>query len=97
MMDLTEFDMEVNAVGVTTALSYSIAIPDTTTAEGIIILNFPYTVTGTDKVSGDFSYTYANSEVTITPVPEPSTFALAALGLSSLGMIGWRRKRKLAA
>ena len=27
-------------------------------------------------------------------IPEPSTFALAALGVLSLGMIGWRRRRR---
>ena len=64
--NLTAFAMEVDADGVTTALPYAFALPDIPTAEGIIILNFSYTVTGTDIVSGDdFSYTYANSEVTI--------------------------------
>lgn len=28
-----------------------------------------------------------------TAIPEPSTFALAALGLLSLGIVGWRRRR----
>jgi hypothetical protein len=27
-------------------------------------------------------------------IPEPSTFALAALGLLGLGLVGWRRRRK---
>jgi hypothetical protein len=67
--------MDVDAGGVTTALSYAFAIPDTATAADIIVMNFPYTVTGTDIATGNpFSYTYANSEVTITPVPGPGDF-----------------------
>ena len=30
----------------------------------------------------------------VTPVPEPSTFALSALGLLTLGSVGWRRRRR---
>jgi hypothetical protein len=64
--NFTAFAMEVDASGVATALSYEFAILDTPTAAGIIILNFPFTVTGTDIASDSaFSYTYANSEVTI--------------------------------
>ena len=34
------------------------------------------------------------SNLVFTPVPEPSTFGLAALGLLSLSFVGWRRRRR---
>ncbi len=37
---------------------------------------------------------YAFSNETIVLVPEPSTSVLAALGLLSLGLVGWRRRRR---
>ncbi len=37
---------------------------------------------------------YAFSNETIIPVPEPSTSVLAALGLLSLGFLGWRQRRR---
>ena len=92
--NLTAFAMEVDAGGVTTVLSYAFAPIDSPTAEGVIILNFPYSVTGTDIASGDaFSYTYANSEVTITLIPEPTTLTLAALAL--LGVLAHGRRRRV--
>jgi hypothetical protein len=35
-----------------------------------------------------------NIAITAFTVPEPSTFALAAFGLLSLGLVGWRRRRR---
>lgn len=46
----------------------------------------PYTFSVGD--GGDFTY-----QVTINPVPEPSSFAMAALSLLSLGFYRWRRRK----
>ncbi len=86
--------MEVDAGGTTTALSYSFSPINTSTSTGLVVINFPLTIIGTDIASGDdFSYTYANSEVTITPVPEPTTFALCAV-LGFVGVVSRRRRRR---
>jgi hypothetical protein len=41
---------------------------------------------------GQVAFLFNNPGLTI--VPEPSTFGLAALGLLSLGFVGWRRHRR---
>ncbi|MCE9545803.1 MAG: PEP-CTERM sorting domain-containing protein [Planctomycetia bacterium] len=41
----------------------------------------------------DFSQTFSFTTVS---TPEPSTFALAGIGLASLGWVGWRRRRAMA-
>jgi hypothetical protein len=75
---LTAFDMVVAANGTVNALTYAFAAIDTPTAAGIIILNFPFSVTGTDIASGQpISYTYANSTPTITLAPEISVLDLS--------------------
>jgi hypothetical protein len=40
----------------------------------------------------DISFLYNNPGSVI--IPEPSTFALIALGLLPLGLVGWRRRRR---
>jgi len=93
---LTAFAMEVDAGGVTTALSYSFSPIDTATVQGPVILNFPFTVTGTDIASGQaFSYTYANSDVTITPVPIPEPTSLLLLAVCGVSLVGRCRARRL--
>jgi len=74
---LTEFDMVVAANGTVNSLTYTFAAIDTATAAGSIVLNFPFSVTGTDIASGQaFSYTYANSTPTVTLAPEFSVLGL---------------------
>ncbi len=81
--NLTAFNMEVDGNGLVTALSYTFAAIDTLTAEHIIILNFPLTITGTDIASGEaFAYTYANSTPTRTVLPQPPALKLSGVGLS---------------
>ncbi len=79
---LTSFNMEVAADGTVELLTYQFALNDTPTVQGPVIINFPFTVTGTDIATGEaFSYTYANSTPTITLAPAPLT-------LSVLGLVG---------
>lgn len=77
------------------ALNYQFAAIDTATTSGIIILNFPLSITGTDKESDlDFEYQYAESTQTITvpgSVPEPATLLLLAIGLLGLRILYTRR------
>ncbi len=89
--NLMAFDMEVLANGSIETLSFSFSPFDTPSVSGgIIILNSPLLISGTDIASGQaFSYTYANSTATITAVPEPSTMTLLTLG----GLALLRRRR----
>lgn len=80
--NLTSFHLEVAADGTVESLTYQFALNDTATVQGPVVLNFPFTVTGTDIATGEaFSYTYANSTPTITLAPAP-------LSLSVLGLAG---------
>ena len=45
----------------------------------------------------DFSTITINTSGTVSSVPLPSALPLFATGLSALGLLGWRRKRKAAA
>lgn len=46
--------------------------------------------------SGNAAYNVGFNELRFNsdPIPEPSTFGLAALGLLSLGLVGWRRRKR---
>jgi hypothetical protein len=69
--NLMAFDMEIDADGAIEALSYTFSPIDTpSVSDGIIVLNSPLFISGTDIASGKaFSYTYANSTATVTSVP----------------------------
>jgi hypothetical protein len=75
-----------------TALSYSYRAKNTPTTNGKLAANFPLVIQGTDIASGEpFHYQYDTSTQTVTEVPEPSSFALAALGI--LGLMATARRR----
>jgi hypothetical protein len=59
----------------------------TAQANGALDLSFVFTVTN------DAGHFYALTNQDVTPIPEPSAFVLAALGLLSLGMTRRRRRR----
>jgi hypothetical protein len=40
---------------------------------------------------------FGTSDLSVTPTPLPATLPLLITGLGSLGLLGWRRKRKVAA
>jgi hypothetical protein len=72
--NLTAFAMEVLANGSIDTLSYTFSPFDTLSATDVnIVMNSPLFISGTDNANDDepFSYTYANSVETITPVPGP--------------------------
>ena len=76
-------------------------------AEFIIVSGAPDTATrqtvegylawkwGTEgNLPGGHPYEFAAPQIAGAVVPEPSTFVLTALGLLSLSMIGWRRRKQ---
>jgi hypothetical protein len=46
---------------------------------------------------GGDGWTYLTGELTVTQTPLPAAFPLLATGIGSLGLLGWRRKRKAQA
>ena len=89
-----EFDMELRADGTIETLFWRFnPIITPTTSNGLIAMNSPLHITGTDIASGEaFSYSYTTSAETITFIPEPSTLALCCL----LGLGGVLRRRHRA-
>lgn len=69
----------------------------TATVVGWIVHIYTVIGTGTDRLSfaslTDGSAGPALDDVRLEPVPEPSTFVLAALGLIGLAALVWRRRR----
>ncbi len=96
--NLMAFDMEVLANGSIETLSYTFSPFNTPSVSGgIIVMNSPLFISGTDIASGEvFSYTYANSTETFMSVPEPTTLGLCLGGSVLLGIAGIvSRRRKL--
>ncbi|MEE8147024.1 MAG: hypothetical protein V3T24_05425 [Longimicrobiales bacterium] len=73
--DIQFFQLGFDATGTLNALTYFTGPIDTGTTLGLVVLNFPLTVSGTDTDSGQpFSYSCPESEQTITergatPIP----------------------------
>lgn len=60
-----------------TELGYNFYAIDTPTAQGPIVLNFPLSITGTDKASGlPFEYEYTTSTQTLTPIVQTQNVAI---------------------
>lgn len=82
--------------GIVDSLSYSFAPLSTAMFQSISASNFPLTLTGIDIHGGRFEYEYAGSTGTlttiatnsaVTPVPEPSTFALSVVAIVCVGLL----------
>lgn len=98
---VTAFSMQVLANGAIDSLSFTFSPFDTpSVTDGIIIMNSPLSVTGTDVASGNaFSYTYADSVEVFTSSSAPSVPGLSMLGLACLSLVvtslgGWMLMRR---
>jgi hypothetical protein len=87
--NLMAFDMEIDSGGGLEAYSYTYASFDTLSVSGgIIVLNSPLTITGTDIASGlPFSYTYANSTETVTIIPAGDLNLDGFVGIADLNIV----------
>ena len=83
--------------GGVTSLDYSFLSAISPTVEGPVVLNFPLTITGTDKVSGQsFEYGYAVSTQTVSAAVVPIPAAMWLFGSGLLGLVGIARYKKVA-
>ncbi|MCE9553992.1 MAG: PEP-CTERM sorting domain-containing protein [Planctomycetes bacterium] len=39
---------------------------------------------------------FARLAASVRSVPEPSTYALGLIGLAGLGLVGWRRRKRIS-
>jgi MYXO-CTERM domain-containing protein len=78
--------MTISAFGSSSSWS-SISLTYTQLTQSLQLGNHLYTVTMDGSTLGGM-------RVQVSDVPEPSTLALAALGLSGLGLRAWRRRRR---
>ncbi|MDH5576007.1 MAG: PEP-CTERM sorting domain-containing protein, partial [Nitrospirota bacterium] len=89
---LEDFSMLVVSGGIRSS-TYNFNPINTGLVDGGIVLNFPLTVKGTDRASGDsFEYEYTASTQTFGAIPEPGTFLLLGSGL--VGLMGWQWAKK---
>lgn len=95
--DLDDFAMSLPVSWDVSSLTYNSFPTTSQTTDGIIILNFPLSITGTDIASGqsfDYGYTASTQTVSAAVVPIPAAAWLFGSGL--LGMIGIARRKKAA-
>jgi hypothetical protein len=62
-----------------------------------LITGFKWVATGSDTVNTGFSGISVQSSPVTSPVPLPGALPLFATGLGTLGLLGWRRKKKAVA
>jgi len=87
--NLTAFDMEIDELGGLEAYSYTFSSFNTLSVSGgIIVLNSPLTITGTDIASGQaFSYTYADSTETVILIPSGDLNLDGFVGIEDLNIV----------
>ncbi len=77
------------------SLTYAYRPIDTPTTNGKLAANFPLEIQGTDVATGQsFHYRYDTSSQEVTVIPEPSSVALAALGLAFIMPAARRRTKR---
>jgi hypothetical protein len=72
---------------------------DGSLVNGALIDGGPNSLTGhtNDGVLGQYTFLVENGNIVVPTVPEPSTWAMMALGFAGIGFLGWRGSSKPAA
>jgi hypothetical protein len=85
------------APGASVALYFEFSTSDTTAPDGDYGLWQALFTVGANDAEGVFQTNIMSANIEVTdPTPLPAALPLFASGLGALGLLGWRRKRKLA-